>query len=218
MNKVMFLAGDPKHSGFMAAQYEYTTAHGGMNKAQIQLDHDLAKGHKAIAVWYDGSPDPFLSSMIGGQIYIRGHGMPGFVSVETARGGERIHYTEVVERLIRSGLRREFNGQIKCYNCHSAEFADPTKPDPEAVYEPFAQLVADELYTRGFKLCTFYGYIGSIDSHVKAGSTGTHKYVRVTVAGQQVEAGRASESRVQFFPRIRHTRNPFKMLIKKMLR
>jgi len=106
----MFLPADPTLPNFILVQHEYTSANGGYNKAQIQLDHDLAKGHNAIAVWYDGSPNPFLSAIISGQIYIRGHGMPGFVSIETARGAERLHYTEVVERLIRSGLRREFSG------------------------------------------------------------------------------------------------------------
>ncbi len=219
MNKIMFLPADPKHPNFIFVQHEYTAAHGGYNKAQIQLDHDLSKGHNAIAVWYDGDAHPFLSSMLGGQIYIRGHGMPGFVSIECARGAERIHYTTVVDRLIRSGLRREFSGAIKCYNCHSAEFPDKNKPDIEQGKVPFAQMIADELYTRGYKLCKFYGYIGSIDSNVKAGSTGTHKYVRVSDGkGGQVEAGRASESRVEFKPKVKFTFNPFKSLVKKMLK
>ncbi|MDB5313963.1 MAG: hypothetical protein JWO38_8165 [Gemmataceae bacterium] len=219
MNKIMFLPADPNHPNFVFVQHEYTAAHGGYNKAQIQLDHDLAKGHNAIAVWYDGSPDPFLAAMIDGQIYIRGHGMPGFVSIEAARGAERLHYTEVVDRLIQSGLRREFCGAIKCYNCHSAEFPEKDNPDPEQGKEPFAQMVANELYARGYKLCKFYGYIGSIDSNVKAGSSGTHKYVRVSDGkGGQVEAGRVSDSRVEFKPKIKHTFNPFRSLMKKILK
>lgn len=219
MNKIMFLPADPKHPNFIMVQHEYTKAHGGMDKAQIQLDHDLSKGHNALAVWYDGDADPFLSCMFDGQIYIRGHGMPGFVSLECARGAERIHYTEVVERLIRSGLRREFGGAIKCYNCHSAEPPDKTKFDTEQGHQPFAQYIADELFSRGYKLCKFYGYYGSIDSHVKAGSTGTHKYVRVADGkGGQVEAGRVSDSRVEFKPKIKKSFNPFKAIVKQWLR
>lgn len=204
MRKIMFLPADPRHPNFMFVQHEYTTAHGGYNKAQIQLDHDLAKGNDARAIWYDGDADPFLAGTIDGQIYIRGHGMPGFMSIECARGAERLHYTEVVDRLIRSGLRREFIGDIKCYNCHSAEFPDRAHPDPEQGRVPFAQMIADELYSRGYKYCRFFGYMGSIDSNVKAGSTGAHKYVRVSDGmGGTIEAGRASESRVQFMPKIK---------------
>jgi len=80
-------------------------------------------------------------------------------------------------------------------------------------------MVADELYTRGFKLCKFYGYIGSIDSNVKDGSSGVHKYVRVTDGkGGQVEAGRVSESRVEFKPKIKFSFNPFKSIMKKILK
>lgn len=213
----MFLPADPKHPNFIFVQHEYTAAHGGYNKAQIQLDHDLGKGHDAHAVWYDGDPDPFLSSMIDGQVYIRGHGMPGFVSIECARGAERLHFTEVVDRLIRSGLRREFIGAIKCYNCHSAEFPDKNSQDPEQGRVPFAQMVADELYSRGYKCCKFYGYIGSIDSNVKAGSTGIHKYVRVSDGkGGQIEQGRVSDARVEFKPKVKAPFNPFRSVIKKL--
>ncbi len=215
MNKVMFIAADPKHSGYMCARYEYTDEYGGHNKAQIQIDHDLGKGHHALVVWYDGSSDPFMSSFNTGQIYIRGHGMPGYVSVEMARGGERVHYTDIVERLITSGLKREFGGAIKCYNCHSAEPGVVPKgnADDQLGKDPFAQLVADEMYARGYKLCTFYGYVGAIDSHVKDGSRGKHKYVRGPAGSG--EYGRASESRVQFFPRVKPL-NPLKKLIKKL--
>ncbi len=204
MNKLMFLPADPKLDSFILVKHEYTKESGGYNKAQIQLDHDLAKGHNAHAIWYDGSPNPILSAAIDGQIYIRGHGMPGFVSIETARGAERLHYTEVVDRLIASGLRREFAGDIKCYNCHSAEGPDKKNPDPEQGKEPFAQMVTDELFSRGYKLCRYYGYIGSIDSNVKNGSTGIHKYVRVPDGkGGQVEAGRVKDSRVEFKPKFK---------------
>jgi hypothetical protein len=217
MNKVMFLAADPTLPSFILVQHEYTKASGGYDKAQIQLDHDLAKGHNAFTVWYDGSPNPFLSSTINGQIYIRGHGMPGFVSIETARGAERLHYTEVVDRLITSGLRREFSGAIKCYNCHSAEWPDKKNPDPEQGKEPFAHMVTDELYSRGYKLCKFYGYIGSIDSNVKAGSTGIHKYVRISDGkGGQVEAGRVKDSRVEFKPKYKFSLK--RTAIKKLMR
>jgi hypothetical protein len=70
----------------------------------------------------------------------------------------------------------------------------------------FAQLLADEMYARGYKKCTYVGYAGSIDSNPKDGSSGKHKYVRATVkvrnSMKQVEQGRVSEARTQFTPNV----------------
>jgi len=205
MNKVIFIAADPKHRGFMAAQFEYTTQHGGMNKAQLNIDHEINKGNVALAVWYNGKSHPFMSSMNTGQIYIRGHGMPGFVSIEMARGGERIHYTDVVDRMIKSGLKKAFGGDIKCYNCHSAENGVPGD-DPEIEDgTPFAQYIADELYNRGYKSCRIFGYTDAIDSNPKSAASVAmpgevlHKYRRGK--GGAGNYGRASSGRVEFVGR-----------------
>ena len=84
--------------------------------------------------------------------------------------------------------------------------SDPNSTDPEAIGGiPFAQRIADELYNRGYRKCRIFGYYGSIDSFVKDGSEGTHKYVRAreTTGGvtKQVEKGRVSEARYEFFGR-----------------
>jgi hypothetical protein len=132
-----------------------------------------------------------------------------------------ISYEEVVERLIPTGLKREFSGDIKCFNCHSGEAYDPKDPDQKADQargtnrDPFAQLVADELHARGYKLCRVFGYIGSLDSFAKAGSQGLHKYVRTMQDGHQVEAGRASANRLVFKPRIK--KSTFKCILRKLL-
>ncbi|TQF83087.1 hypothetical protein FK498_03325 [Elioraea sp. Yellowstone] len=208
-DKVFFMPFDPRRPEFVYAQFEYGATKGGIDKNQIQIDHELAKGHRAISVWWQpGKKNPFLAGLSDGQIYIRGHGMPGYKSIEGGRGGERVDYDEVVDRLLQSGLRKTFAGKIKCYSCHSAEFGDTAgSMDREQVGTPFAQLVADELYARGVRNCTVFGYWGAIDSFVKDGSEGRHKYVRVkkVVDGrmQQVEYGRASEARYQFVGRPR---------------
>jgi hypothetical protein len=213
-DKVFFMAADPKHPMFIAAQLEYgNKGPAEMQKMQHQIDHEMLKGHRPQGVWYNGKKNPFLAGMIDGQVYIQGHGMPGFISIEFGRGGERIDYEDVVDRLIKSGLKKEFRGKIKCYNCHSAE-AGVVGTDTQIVDgEPFAQKIADTLYARGYRKCTFYGYVGSIDSYAKAGSAGTHKYVRK--AG--VESGRVSESRVQFNARpVPKKPNIFKRLFGKV--
>lgn len=202
-NKIFFMPFDPNHSSYLAAQYEYGSAGGkDMDKLQKDIDHELQKGNRAIAVWYKPKTvNPFLSSFNTGQIYIRGHGMPGFKSIEGGRGGERVDYTVVVKRLIESGLRKSYAGKIKLFNCHSAESGKPGS-DPECVGPPFARLVADELYRKGYKHCTFFGYVGSIDSFAKDGSQGKHHYIREVQNGKQVELARASEGRIQFRPTV----------------
>jgi hypothetical protein len=202
--KIFFMPYDPNHPMYMAAQLEYGSAGGpDMNKLQKDIDFEAGKGNSAFAVWYKPkTKDPFIQSLNTGQIYIRGHGMPGFKSIEGGRGGERIDYDVVVDRLIESGLRKAYAGKIKLFNCHSAENGKPGT-DPECVGPPFARQVADELYSRGYKSCTFYGYFGSIDSFAKDGSKGKHHYVREVVNGKQVELGRVSDARVEFKPQVK---------------
>jgi hypothetical protein len=221
MTKVLFICADPNHPNYIYVRHEYTTENGGHDKAKLVVDHDLAKGHDALAVWYDGGTNPFISSLNTGQIYIRGHGMPGYISIETARGAERVHYTVVVQRLITSGLKREFSGKIKCYNCHSGESAVVPKKngDSELGGDPFAQYVADELYSKGYKYCTIFGYTDAIDSNPKPAD-------KVALPGEQLHKyrrgpagmgnfGRASTGRVQFFPRIKQP-SMLQKLLKKM--
>jgi hypothetical protein len=214
MNKAFFMPYDPNHPGFPCAQYEYGSLGGAeMDKLQKDIDFETDKGNNAVAVWYKPKTKaPFLQSLNTGQIYIRGHGMPGFKSIEGGRGGERIDFDVVADRLIASGLPKAFSGKIKLFNCHSAESGAPGS-DPECVGPPFARQVADELYSRGYKHCTFFGYVGSIDSFAKDGSDGKHHYIRKTVLGKQTEVARASDGRIQFRPTVKmRTPNIFQRL------
>ncbi len=197
---------DMRQPTAMSAQFEYGDLKGGQNKNQLTIDHDLAKGHDARQVWYDGKRNSFLAGMHDGQLYIRGHGMPGENMIEGGRGGEKVRFDVVVDRIVKSGLPKTFSGKIKCYNCHSSESIDPTGSISPRISETngecFAQLMADEMYSRGYKKCTYHGYAGSIDSLPKDGSSGVHKYVRTVVKGKQVESGRVSEARTQFTPNV----------------
>jgi len=204
MNKACFMPYNPSHPNYLMAQFEYGSAGGqDMDKLRKDIDHEAEKGNTAVAVWYKPKTKaPFLQSLNTGQVYIRGHGMAGFKSIEGGRGGERIDYDVLVDRLVESGLPKTFTGKVKMFNCHSAEPGVPGS-DPECVGPPFARLVADEMYSRGYKSCTYFGYFGSIDSFAKEGSQGKHHYIRKVVQGQSTEVARASEGRVQFFPTVR---------------
>ena len=206
MTKVMFIAADPKSVYITMAHHEYgNQAFGGqpgMNKAQLVVDDDLLKGRSSIVVWYDGGSDPYFSSFNTAQIYIRGHGMPGSPTIEVARNGEKIHYTEVVQRLITTGLKREFFGDIKCFNCHSGEAGVGVHGNPQPA---FAQLIADEMFARGYKFCKFFGYTDAIDSFPASFDKGAnppdpvlHKYRRGPAGLGNL--GRAKTGREEFFP------------------
>ena len=204
-NKIFYMPFDVSKPNILAAQFEYGNVPGGYNKNQIEIDREISKGNVSLEIWYDGKKSPFLAGMTDGQLYIRGHGMPGFRSIEGGRGGERVDYGTVIDRLIKSGLRKTFMGKIKCFNCHSAE-TGVIGSDPEVEGPPFARLIADEMYTRGYKHCTFFGYLGAIDSYAKDGSAGIHKYAR---AKGGVEMARASEARIQFTPTIQFRKPNF---------
>ena len=147
---------------------------------------------------------------------------PGFLCAQVEYGSlggaemdklqKDIDFDVVADRLIASGLPKTFSGKIKLFNCHSAESGAPGS-DPECVGPPFARQVADELYSRGYKHCTYFGYVGSIDSFAKDGSEGKHHYIRKNVLGKQTEVARASDGRIQFHPTVKiRTPNIFQRL------
>ena len=136
------------------------------------------------------------------QVYIRGHSKPGFdgiFSANTNERGEKLYRhqmnqdlqllipdktrvffslgaEEVVQRLVQSGLRPTFAGDVKCYNCYSAD-GNPN----------FATAVSQALAARGFNVCHVFGYHQKLPSfHSEVGG---HKL--------QKDGGRASDRRVQ---------------------
>jgi hypothetical protein len=196
--KVFFVPLDHLSVYRLVAEREYGSQHEkSMRKIAIQMEHELNKDKyqegDILEVWFNGQFNPFMVIQ-DGQIYIQGHGMPGQTSIEMGRGGGYITAQQVVDKLITSGLPKTFFGKIKCYNCHSAE--EGAKREPA-----FAQVIANLMYAKGYKKCKFFGYIGRIDSHVKDGSKGIHKYVRG--GDGRIELGpRVSEARIQFTPNL----------------
>lgn len=203
MNKILFMPYDPTNPKIGTTKLEYgDQGPTNMRKNMKVIDHELGQGNQAVAIWYDGKTQPFVQSFTTGQIYIRGHGMPGFISIEGGRGGERVHYKEVAKRLIASGLPKSYSGDIKCFICHSAESGKPgTDPEIEDG-QPFAKSLADYLFSKGYKSCKFFGYFGSVDSFAKDGTTGKDYYIRGVDKGKQVELGKASQGCVRFHPTV----------------
>jgi hypothetical protein len=192
--RVLFMAVDKSD---LTAFNEYGRANGGSNTEWID-----GTDKQVTAVWYSGNPDPTIQNLgvATDQIYIRGHNDATLgTSIQVARGGSVLTAEEVAQRLIASGLRKRFQGKVKCYNCHSGEKFAGFKSS-------FAQAIADYMYNHGYDNCTYYGYEGALDSFYKEGTKGAHKYRRDKVitdgAMKQVEGGRASENRQQIKPRL----------------
>jgi len=153
------------------------------HKNNAWIKSGRSRGKTIYEVWYSGSMSVMLLGLTGSsQIYVRGHclvGSPTVFSKSTGNPHGHLKFNEVADRLIDTGLRVDFSGKIKCYNCHSAEGI-----------VPFAQLFADYLYDKGYKQCTYYGYEGALES---LPDTDGHKY---STAG-----GRASKYRTQIIPK-----------------
>lgn len=204
--RVLFVASDNWQS-----RGDYTA------KNEKWIKHADEKGNKATVVefWYTGQSDPLLRNLAfkTDEVYIRGHGVEisDHPSIQVGQGGDVLGAKEVGERLITSGLRKRFQGKLKCYNCHSSELYG-AKSDPEndrllPLKSSFAQAFADYMYNHGYSNCKYFGYEGSVDSFPKDGPDGVHKYRRDSQFDAEkggvkdVAAGRASENRVRIFPR-----------------
>jgi hypothetical protein len=89
----------------------------------------VSGGKYQIVVWDLVLKDPFIQQATHDPqavIYIRGHGAAGLpniqVKVNTGTGVEerKIHITTACDRLIGSGLGKQFSGAIKFFHCYSA--------------------------------------------------------------------------------------------------
>ena len=151
-----------------------------------------------VTVWYDGKVSKTLVGLTDQNIYIRGHGMAGKTTIEIGRNGTYLSAADVAKRLGESGLRSSFAGNIKCYNCHSAE-------QGVLAEDAFAQAFTNYMYSMGYTDCFYFGYIGRLDSYPKEGSQGLDTYVRDYAKNEDgsdvlVEVRRASECRRPIFP------------------
>ncbi len=197
---------DSHHDGYMSALHEYHQKglgpeQKGMKKNLHVLEFETKQGNEAEGVWHDPTTKP-LRGVLGRdvQILIRGHGMPGFRSIQGGRlGGERVSYEEVANRLKQSGLSKAFAGAIICYCCHSAE-SGKVGTDPEILDgRPFARLFADHMRSMLYRSCSIYGYLGAVDSFPKDGPAGKNYYARGQWGSElQAVLGKASQALVRF--------------------
>jgi hypothetical protein len=136
--------------------------------------------------------DQPLKDLVEGQVYMRGHGMPGSPFV-TSRG-KSLHIRDSIARVTEMGLKPPFRGKIKFYSCFSGldgvpkmrrelvtlpkvsigtlsfgskrRFRDVDKGLFEGTYDSLATRGAEIFRARGFDRCTFYGYGGPLTSEM----------------------------------------------------
>lgn len=135
----------------------------------VQLNPRLAWGRmkdKDFEIVYFGATkaQPFKFDDDGADvaIYVRGHGAAGRGVLGNMRkkDPERkiIKHSVVFNGMKAAGLKPDFAGTIKFYNCHSAEGGDLS----------FAGQCSALFRDKGYKKAHFYGYIGSIGGTYKS--------------------------------------------------
>ena len=194
---LIFMPFDPKHYSYKSCLIEYAD-NGDYAKNRKVKEFLIKKGYNVMVEWYTGKKLPYLQSLDTGAIYIRGHGYAGDHGIRSSKSGmhEEVSYKTVFERLLESGLKQSFQGHVHCYNCHSAE---PGKP-PLLSKIPYARMFADHMFSRGYKSCKFYGYLGAIDSFAKDGKDGGKDIYSRGPSNE--ELGTWDHARVSFKPTV----------------
>lgn len=143
--------------------------------------------------FYDPKQQDYLSGLDkSDQIYVLGHGGQGKMSIFTEEKKPllRATYELVCERLKENGLRNDFSGKIKFYNCSGAAGADG-KTGPES----FAASAARLLRGSGFGKCKIFGYsapVSNPDEH------GKKHHGRIHPDGSMFWVEKATAVRVEF--------------------
>lgn len=97
-----------------------------------------------------------------GQIYILGHGASGFGSIGDVDGDVNddnvrlLSGSQVADRLIASGLKKHFMGDIKCFSCDSAKRTNGLNS--------FADVFADAMFEREYTHCRIFGYTMALNA------------------------------------------------------
>jgi hypothetical protein len=95
---------------------------------------------------------------------------------------------EVFNRLKTSGLQPDFEGSIKCYNCHSGK---NEKENGSIVKPGFAQALAEQFKADGYTKCRIFGYRGKLSSSYEDFDGESHK----TSTDDKHQVKRASAAR-----------------------
>lgn len=123
-------------------------------------------------ICYDdpGTPLEALGAAFGVRILIAGHGSAGCPYICNSPGQGRqefLPFNVVVDRLVAKGLQKRYVGTISCDVCFSAVKNDKNPP--------FADLMAQDLRSKGYILANTIGYFGAMGPvHESLG--GNHKY------------------------------------------
>ncbi|WP_157496523.1 hypothetical protein [Hahella ganghwensis] len=134
---------------------------------------------------------------------VRGHCHPGDDYIYGAKsGGEKVSFQQVANRIFCSNLPLSYKGKLICYNCHSGE------PSKTSSSKPFAQKLANYMYSLGYKSCQFFGYLGAMDSFAKPGPMGKAIYSRASGDTSEAPLGTAAMATVQFHPEVKTITTP----------
>lgn len=151
------------------------------------------KGPSDVFCIDDVDKDSQLASLGGEQdvLYLRGHCAPGSSSLNSSDQKKKITATELKNALL-GKLHLDFPGIIKIYACHSS------KPDQLfwKRFAPFAQNFANEMWSAGYRKCSFYGYDTAVTTHPQGKEK--HKW---SVEKNWAMNNRASVVRVQIVPK-----------------
>jgi len=130
---------------------------------------------------------------MGTRLHIAGHGATGDPKIyPDAQGAAPLSYTQVADALIAKGLKTRYMGTIVTDVCYSALGA-----------QPFAKLLAKELYSRGFKAICVMGYkgpLGAVYNTELSGSKYKHRVVDVEdETGAVTKTVKSKTMQVRFF-------------------
>lgn len=156
---------------------------GGMNKDDVR-SYDMVLWEKSkVSKSLKEFPDT------NAEIFIRGHGSPGATHISTrnkfdentASVVDALSVTEVCDRLIESGLKTSYKGNIHFYSCHSGVDILPLKLKNTQAKQKIkidnnqtvkkehlvskkciARLGADYLRSKGYVQARYFGYLGPL--------------------------------------------------------
>jgi len=161
------------------------------NLTRSKSSKDVARIFTPV-VYHPHTEDEDLKRMQTGQIYILGHGAEGFGAIGDIDGQiddptvTLLSADQVATRLIDSGLKPAFMGDIKLFNCHSA-----TRTNGE---NSFADLFATAMWEREYTHCRIFGYEDSVEAAYK--NRGFGKLCKhVHMAGYPVAQSQARDVR-----------------------
>lgn len=161
-----------------------------------------------VTVYLDDRHKPLASIGLGAgvRLHIAGHGVAGVPTIlpDFNPNSAPKSSADVVDGLIRTGLKKRYLGTIACDVCYSA-VGTATQP-------AFGQLLARELWNRGFLGAHVLGRTGRLVSRYDEQNTdlylqqnpakygtGGHKYSHRLVVDDELNYFKAKDAQIRFF-------------------